>query len=181
MQPATLHRASSATRRLPAALTRSRHMFALRGCTSSSSSSGSRLLMKRGLLACVPLAAAAMPSSAATAEGVKPTRTLEVRARLCAQRLRVVAVCRVPGRVPTCPAACFLPLCPQTHRQDMRFDNTFVRELPGDAETSNTLRQVEDALFSRVEPTPAGSEPHLVAYSPAVAALLDLPASECER
>lgn len=26
--------------------------------------------------------------------------------------------------------------------QDMRFDNTFVRELPGDKETSNLLRQV---------------------------------------
>jgi hypothetical protein len=26
--------------------------------------------------------------------------------------------------------------------QDMRFDNTFVRELPGDKETTNSLRQV---------------------------------------
>lgn len=26
--------------------------------------------------------------------------------------------------------------------QDLKFDNTFVRELPGDPDTTNTIRQV---------------------------------------
>ena len=34
--------------------------------------------------------------------------------------------------------------------------------------------QVEDALYSRVDPTPTGTEPYLVAYSREVAGLLDL-------
>jgi hypothetical protein len=41
--------------------------------------------------------------------------------------------------------------------------------------------QVEDALYSLVDPTPSGSEPYLVAYSKEVAAMLDLDAQECER
>lgn len=41
--------------------------------------------------------------------------------------------------------------------------------------------QVEDALYSLVEPTPTGTEPYLVAYSKDTAALLDLDTSECER
>ncbi|WIA41728.1 hypothetical protein OEZ86_009071 [Tetradesmus obliquus] len=65
--------------------------------------------------------------------------------------------------------------------EDMRFDNTFVRELPGDKETSNSLRQVEDALYSLVQPTPTGSEPTTVAYSRDVAGLLDVDPAECER
>jgi len=43
------------------------------------------------------------------------------------------------------------------------------------------LVQVEDALYSLVEPTPTGTEPYLVAYSKDTAALLDLEPSECER
>lgn len=41
--------------------------------------------------------------------------------------------------------------------------------------------QVEDALYSRVDPTPTGTEPYLVAYSREVAGLLDLEPAECER
>jgi uncharacterized protein YdiU (UPF0061 family) len=41
--------------------------------------------------------------------------------------------------------------------------------------------QVEDALYSLVQPTPTGTEPVTVAYSRDVAALLDLDPSECER
>lgn len=41
--------------------------------------------------------------------------------------------------------------------------------------------QVEDALYSLVEPTPTGTEPYLVAYSKDTAALLDLEPQECER
>lgn len=48
------------------------------------------------------------------------------------------------------------------------FDNRFVRELPGDAETSMRRRQVFGACWSAVEPTPVSS-PTLVAYSREVA------------
>jgi uncharacterized protein YdiU (UPF0061 family) len=41
--------------------------------------------------------------------------------------------------------------------------------------------QVEDALYSLVQPTPTGTEPTTVAYSRDVAALLDLDPAECER
>jgi len=33
--------------------------------------------------------------------------------------------------------------------QDMRWDNTFVRELPGDTESSNSLRQVKQSAMRR--------------------------------
>jgi len=53
----------------------------------------------------------------------------------------------------------------------LRFDNTFVRELPGDPETGFRRRQVHGALYSRVEPTPVAA-PRLIAYSREVAELL---------
>ena len=55
----------------------------------------------------------------------------------------------------------------------LRFDNRFVRELPGDPEAGPRLRQVHGALYSRVEPTPVAA-PRLVAYSREVAALLGI-------
>jgi uncharacterized protein YdiU (UPF0061 family) len=54
------------------------------------------------------------------------------------------------------------------------FDNRFVRELPGDPEVSPHRRQVHGACYSRVAPTPVAA-PRLVAWSPEVARLLDLP------
>ena len=54
------------------------------------------------------------------------------------------------------------------------FDNRFVNELPGDPVADNRRRQVHGACWSRVEPT-AVAAPRLLAYSPEVAALLDLP------
>ena len=55
--------------------------------------------------------------------------------------------------------------------QALRFDNRFVRELPGDPDSSPRPRQVHHALYSRVRPTPVAS-PRLVAWSREVAALL---------
>lgn len=52
-----------------------------------------------------------------------------------------------------------------------RFDNAFVRDLPGDPESGSRLRQVEGALYSRVEPT-AVAAPSLLAYSAEMAASL---------
>lgn len=37
------------------------------------------------------------------------------------------------------------------------FDNAFLRALPGDPEPRNFVRQVQGALWSKVEPTLAGS------------------------
>ncbi len=61
----------------------------------------------------------------------------------------------------------------------LNFDNRFVRELPGDAETVNRRRQVVEACHSRVAPTPVAA-PRLLAYAKEVAALLDLSPADCE-
>lgn len=55
----------------------------------------------------------------------------------------------------------------------LRFDNRFLAELPGDPNAANTRRQVHGAAWSRVQPTPVAA-PRLLAWSPEVAALLDL-------
>jgi uncharacterized protein YdiU (UPF0061 family) len=52
-----------------------------------------------------------------------------------------------------------------------RFDNAFVRELPGDASSEPRPRQVHGALYSRVDPTPVAA-PRLIAHSPEIASLL---------
>ncbi|WP_159016415.1 protein adenylyltransferase SelO [Cognatiluteimonas profundi] len=46
----------------------------------------------------------------------------------------------------------------------LRFDNRFLRELPGDPDSGPGIRQVHGALWSRVEPT-AVAAPQLVAWS----------------
>jgi len=55
-----------------------------------------------------------------------------------------------------------------------RFDDRFVRALPGDAEPANFVRQVRGAAYSRVTPTPV-TQPRLLAWVPRVAELLGLP------
>ncbi|PRQ02955.1 hypothetical protein ENSA5_18940 [Enhygromyxa salina] len=55
------------------------------------------------------------------------------------------------------------------------FDNSFVRELPGDPEPENFRRAVHGACFSRVAPTPVRA-PKLLAWAREVAALVGLPA-----
>ena len=55
----------------------------------------------------------------------------------------------------------------------LRFDNAFVRDLPGDPERGSRVRQVPAALYSHVQPTPVAA-PRLLAHSREVAALLDL-------
>ncbi|GAB3383378.1 protein adenylyltransferase SelO [Lysobacter fragariae] len=56
---------------------------------------------------------------------------------------------------------------------DLTFDNTFLRELPGDTETGPRIRQVEGALWSRVIPTPVAA-PRLLAHSREMAQVLGL-------
>jgi uncharacterized protein YdiU (UPF0061 family) len=53
----------------------------------------------------------------------------------------------------------------------LRFDNRFVRELPGDPDLDIWPRQVIGALYSRVEPTPVRA-PRVIAFSHEVASLL---------
>src|ERR1051325_8202818 len=54
-----------------------------------------------------------------------------------------------------------------------RFENTFVHELPGDPVLVNMPRQVANACYTRVEPTPV-AEPRLLAWSDALGELLGL-------
>jgi serine/tyrosine/threonine adenylyltransferase len=63
--------------------------------------------------------------------------------------------------------------------RDLRFDMSFVRELPGDPNATNQRRQVLGACFSRVAPTPV-ARPQLLAYSREVAELIGLSPAECE-
>jgi uncharacterized protein YdiU (UPF0061 family) len=55
----------------------------------------------------------------------------------------------------------------------LRFDNRFIRELPGDAVRGPGVREVRGALYSRVDPTPV-TAPRLLAWSHEVAAVLGL-------
>src|SRR3954465_6808589 len=55
----------------------------------------------------------------------------------------------------------------------LRFDNAFVRDLPGDSTGARHPRQVHGALYSRVSPTPVAA-PRLVAYSREMADALGL-------
>jgi serine/tyrosine/threonine adenylyltransferase len=62
---------------------------------------------------------------------------------------------------------------------ELRFDNRYVAELPGDAEDSPRTRQVHGALYSWARPTPVAA-PRLLAWSPQVAAALGLSAASVE-
>jgi len=54
-----------------------------------------------------------------------------------------------------------------------RYDNAFVRELPGDPEHGTRPRQVHSALYSRVLPTPVAA-PRLIAHSAEMATRLGI-------
>src|SRR5690606_27488341 len=55
--------------------------------------------------------------------------------------------------------------------EGLRFDNAFLRELPGDPESGPRLRQAHGAARSRVEPTPVAA-PRLLVHSPEMARAL---------
>ena len=61
--------------------------------------------------------------------------------------------------------------------QSLRFDNAFVRHLPADPEAGSRRRQVHNALYSRVDPTPVRA-PRLIAHSREVAELLGIPEAD---
>ncbi|GLQ46618.1 UPF0061 protein [Dyella lipolytica] len=55
----------------------------------------------------------------------------------------------------------------------LQFDNAFIRDLPGDPDRGQGARQVQGALYSRVDPSPVAA-PRTVAWSREVAATLGL-------
>src|SRR5688572_26901738 len=59
----------------------------------------------------------------------------------------------------------------------LRFDNAFVRELPGDPERAPGVRQVHEAAYSRVLPTPVAA-PRLLGDSAEMAAALGFSAED---
>jgi uncharacterized protein YdiU (UPF0061 family) len=61
----------------------------------------------------------------------------------------------------------------------LRFDSQFISSLPGDPIEENHRRQVHEACYSFVMPTPV-SNPQLISYSREVAELLEITPSECE-
>jgi uncharacterized protein YdiU (UPF0061 family) len=65
--------------------------------------------------------------------------------------------------------------------ETLKFSNTFTESLPGDTDRTNNVRQVHGAFYSYVSPTPTDTEPHVVSYAPAVARLIGLEPSECQR
>eukprot|EP00246_Nothoceros_aenigmaticus_P010001 TRINITY_DN26287_c0_g1_i1.p1 TRINITY_DN26287_c0_g1~~TRINITY_DN26287_c0_g1_i1.p1 ORF type:complete len:642 (-),score=112.96 TRINITY_DN26287_c0_g1_i1:698-2437(-) len=64
---------------------------------------------------------------------------------------------------------------------DLRWDNTFVAELPGDTREGGPVRQVLHACYTKVRPSAVVKDPKLVAFSGPAAALLDLDGTEFER
>jgi serine/tyrosine/threonine adenylyltransferase len=56
----------------------------------------------------------------------------------------------------------------------MQIENSFVAELPADPVLTNTPRQVRNACYTRVEPTPVAA-PRLLAWSAEMGALLQIP------
>jgi uncharacterized protein YdiU (UPF0061 family) len=66
-----------------------------------------------------------------------------------------------------------LAITPHSGLEALRFDNRYVRELPGDPAADAGRRQVHGALWSAVAPSRVAA-PRLIAASPEVAALIDL-------
>ena len=64
--------------------------------------------------------------------------------------------------------------------ESLKFDNLALRKLPIDKEADNYVRQVKDACFSKIKPTPC-SNPSMVAYSKSAMQLIDLNETELKR
>jgi protein adenylyltransferase len=56
---------------------------------------------------------------------------------------------------------------------DLAFDNSFVRDLPGDSVRDNVPRAVRNACYTRIDPTPVSS-PRLLAWVDAVGEMLGI-------
>ncbi|KAG2499596.1 hypothetical protein HYH03_002537 [Edaphochlamys debaryana] len=128
---------------------------------------------RRGLARCV---ASATPRMALDRRGVSTTQTAPVAPAGSQSRRGNVAAASAAASMdfPTLPrGGAKLEAVPWAH--------TFVNELPADPETTNVVRQVEGALFSRVSPTPPDGAPYLICFSPQVARMVGLDPTECAR
>lgn len=65
--------------------------------------------------------------------------------------------------------------------EDLNWDHSFVRELPGDPRTDIIPREVLHACYTKVSPSVEVENPQLVAWSESVAEILDLNPKEFER
>ncbi|KAF3787812.1 UPF0061 protein [Nymphaea thermarum] len=65
--------------------------------------------------------------------------------------------------------------------EDLNWDHSFVRELPGDPRSDAIPREVLHACYSKVSPSVEVEKPDLVAWSESVAELLDLDPTEFRR
>lgn len=65
--------------------------------------------------------------------------------------------------------------------EELNWDHSFVRELPGDPRTDTISREVLHACYSKVSPSVEVENPQLVVWSEAVADLLDLDPEEFKR
>ncbi|CAA7407996.1 unnamed protein product [Spirodela intermedia] len=65
--------------------------------------------------------------------------------------------------------------------EELNWDHSFVRELPGDPRTDSTPREVVGACYSKVSPSAKVGKPELVARSESVSELLDLDPAEFQR
>ena len=61
----------------------------------------------------------------------------------------------------------------------LNFDNCWLRDLPGDNSGALHSRQTHEVCWAAAAPTPV-SQPHLLAWSPEAAALLDLDANDVQ-
>nr|XP_010943527.1 uncharacterized protein LOC105061237 [Elaeis guineensis] len=65
--------------------------------------------------------------------------------------------------------------------EELNWDHSFVRELPGDPRTDAIPREVLHACYTKVSPSAEVEKPELVVWSESVAKLLDLDPREFER
>ncbi|KAJ0961700.1 hypothetical protein J5N97_000019 [Dioscorea zingiberensis] len=69
----------------------------------------------------------------------------------------------------------------QLKLEELNWDHSFVRELPGDPRADIISREVRRACYTKVSPSVEVEKPELVAWSDSVAKLLDLDPKEFER
>ncbi|OEL15192.1 UPF0061 protein AZOSEA38000 [Dichanthelium oligosanthes] len=99
--------------------------------------------------------------------------------------LRGMASAATPAPAPGPPAAAEAPPVGASLRrlalEELPWDHSFIRELPGDPRSDAIPREVLHSCYSKVSPSAKVDNPKLVAWSDSVADLLDLDHKEFER
>ncbi|KAG2611025.1 protein adenylyltransferase SelO-like [Panicum virgatum] len=141
-----------------------------------------RLLLPRRQL---PLPPPPLPFAPPRALRLPPAplpRGARRRCRRLPPLLRAMASAAAPGSQ-AAAAAAEAPPAPSRRLalEELPWDHSFVRELPGDPRSDTIPREVLHSCYSRVSPSAKVDGPKLVASSDAVADLLDLDHREFER